>query len=259
MASGALRKLPDPHLVRFANALDEAQRSATAMPQLDPPLTVEDAYAVQKLLLQLRTHRGEQLTGVKLGFTSRAKMKQMGVSDIIWGRVTNRMAVRDGGSIRRGIFIHPRVEPEIAFRLARPLSGIVTREQALAAVEAVAPAIEVIDSRFKAFRFSLSDVIADNCSAAAYVVGKWEPASSLPVNAKVRLFVDGAAVEEGSTADILGDPLSALAEASRLAGGELRARAIVLAGAATAAVAVNSGSTVFADVAGLGTARLHFT
>src|SRR3546814_17162853 len=82
-----------------------------------------------------------------MGFTSRAKMVQMGVSDLIWGRLTSAMLVEDGGSIPLSRYVHPRVEPEVAFLVGRPLAGRVTPVQALGAVDAVAPALDVIDSR----------------------------------------------------------------------------------------------------------------
>src|SRR3546814_16556575 len=94
-----------------------------------------------------------------MGFTSRAKMVQMGVSDLIWGRLTSAMLVEDGGSITLSRYVHPRVEPEVAFLVGRPLAGRVTPVQALAAVDAVAPALEHIASRSEDFRLSLTAVV----------------------------------------------------------------------------------------------------
>ena len=98
-------------------------------------------------------------------------MAQMGVDEVIWGRLTDAMRVPDGGTVDAGGFIHPRVEPEVAFLLDRlPEPGETVGDFA-DAVRAVAPAIELIDSRYADFSFSLPDVIADNTSAAAFVVG----------------------------------------------------------------------------------------
>ena len=108
-----------------------------------------------------------------MGFTSRAKMVQMGVHDMIWGRLTDAMIVEDGGTTSFKTYVHPRIEPEIAFLLKQELVGTITPMQALSAVEAVAPAVELIDSRYQAFKFSLTDVVADNSSSSGFVVGPW--------------------------------------------------------------------------------------
>jgi 2-oxo-3-hexenedioate decarboxylase len=120
-----------------------------------------------------RYSRGEKQVGIKMGFTSRAKMVQMGVHDMIWGRLTDGMIVEDGGVTSYRKYVHPRIEPEVAFLLKRELVGTVTPLQAFSAVEAIAPAVEIIDSRYKAFKFSLTDVVADNSSSSGFVVGPW--------------------------------------------------------------------------------------
>ncbi|MEU7699270.1 2-keto-4-pentenoate hydratase [Streptomyces sp. NPDC015492] len=210
-----------------------------------------EAYAVQEALVARRLARGERITGFKLGFTSRAKMRQMGVSDLIHGRLTDRMETADGGRLDVSRLIHPRVEPEVAFLLGDTLRP---GADPAAAVAAVAPALEVIDSRYDGFRFSLAEVIADNTSAAGYAVGTWTAPRDLG-NLGVLLELDGRLAETGSTAAILGHPLRALAAAARLAG-ELPPGTVILAGAATAAVPLPPGTHVRATVAGLGTVAL---
>ena len=103
-----------------------------------------------------------------MGFTSRAKMVQMGVDDMIWGRLTNSMLVEDGGEIDISNYVHPRVEPEIAYLLKAPLSGPLSTAEAWNAVEAVAPAMEIIDSRYENFKFTVEDVVADNSSSSGF-------------------------------------------------------------------------------------------
>ena len=156
-------------IARFAQILDDAQTGPAECRQLSEiePYTLEDAYAVQKALIARRLERGERRVGMKMGFTSRAKMVQMGINDMIWGRLTDRMVVEEGGTISLGHYVHPRVEPEIAFLLRRKLEGKVTAAEALEAVDAVAPAMEIIDSRYKDFKFSLEDVVADNARPRA--------------------------------------------------------------------------------------------
>ncbi|WP_422751438.1 2-keto-4-pentenoate hydratase [Micromonospora sp. WMMD1219] len=250
-----------PDIAGIAEKLGAAADDATAIPQLaaETGLDVDAAYAVQTALVKRRLDRGERLVGLKMGLTSKAKMAQVGVDEVIWGRLTDVMRVPDGGGVDVGDFIHPRVEPEVAFLLDRlpdpgePV-GSFTR-----AVRAVAPAIELIDSRYANFTFSLPDVIADNTSAAAFVVGPWSPVPDGLDNLGVLLEIDGRVAQVGSTAAILGDPRRALDEGLRLAGRHgvrLRKGWVFLAGAATAAVPLRPGAHVRATVEKLGSASM---
>ncbi len=249
----------------LAHTLDEAQRSATAVEQLSArgQIGLGTAYAVQHAIIASRQGRGERITGVKLGFTSLAKARQMGVDDIIIGTLTDAMRVEDGGRFDRRAGIHPRIEPEIAYLLGVDEEARVFAEHELAtAIVGVAPALEIIDSRYLDFRFSLDDVVADNTSAAGYVIGPWvDPARAGDLgNRGVLLEIDGRLAETGSTAAVLGHPHRALAAARRLAsahGFELRAGMILLAGAATAAVALPQRGYVEASIAGLGRVGVH--
>ena len=159
----------------LAERLDTAAREAQAIPQLalEVELSESQAYEVQAASIARRLARGEQRNGMKMGLTSRAKAIQMGVDDVIWGRLTDAMLVEEGASVSMSKYVHPRVEPEIAFLLSRPLPAGASALEAQGAIAAVAPAIEIIDSRYKDFKFSLGDVIADNTSAAGIVIGAW--------------------------------------------------------------------------------------
>lgn len=247
-------------IAQLAERLDTAAFSATATPQLETPITLDEAYAVQRASVDRRLARGERAVGIKMGFTSRAKMVQMGVSDLIWGRLTDGMLVDDGGSIRLGDYVHPRVEPEVAFLIGRPLSGRVTVPQALAAVDAVAPALEIIDSRYRDFRFSLTDVVADNSSSSGFVVGPWRSAATDLDNLGLVMAFDGRPQAFGSTAAILGHPLRSLVAAARVvaeAGETLQPGDIVLAGGATAASALVAGIHVSLEMERLGRCGFH--
>ncbi len=242
----------------LAETLDDAASTATATPQisLENEITLEDAYHIQRASIARREARGEKIVGVKMGFTSRAKMEQMGVHDMIWGRLTDAMIVEDGGEIDRKNFVHPRVEPEIAFLLKAPLKGKISLAQASAAIEAAAPALEIIDSRYRNFKFSLTDVVADNSSSSGFVVGPWRKPDFDLSNLGMIMSVNGRTQECGSSAAILGNPLRSLAAAARLAGDEvdLGAGSIIMAGGATAAVALQPGDIVSLEVEKLGAA-----
>jgi 2-oxo-3-hexenedioate decarboxylase len=250
-------------IAKVAEIVDEAARTATAIPQLSlsgHDLTLAEAYEVQEQSIARRIARGERLIGVKMGFTSRAKMVQMGLSDVIWGRLTDAMRLEDGGVLDFAKYVHPRVEPEIAFLLKRPLAGAVSHAEAMAAVEAVAPAMEIIDSRYQNFKFNLPDVVADNSSSSSFVLGAWHGPDVDISNLGMIMEFDGRAVQVGSSAAILGHPGRSLMMASRLAtaaGVELTAGSIVMAGGATAAEALKPGIAVRLTVEKLG--RVNFT
>lgn len=259
----------------FAAALDRAQRTATPITNLAPgaPIGLGTAYAAQHALIARRLARGERVTGVKLGFTSRAKAAQMGVDDVIIGTLTDAMRIEDGGTFDVRSAIHPRIEPEVAYLLGVDLDPLddgpagadgspgAKGPDPFAAIAAVAPALEVIDSRYRDFRFSLDDVVADNASAAAYAIGPWRrPDDAGPLgNRAVRLELDGRLAQTGSTSAILGDPARAVAAARRLArrhGFTLPAGSVLLAGAATAAVPLAGHALAEASVTGLGRVSL---
>ena len=226
----------------LAQRLDEA--ALTARPVAQSSIDPKEAYRVQAQLIERRLKRGEKLIGIKMGFTSRAKMAQMGVSDLIWGRLTDAMRAEDGGSVPPARFIHPHIEPEIAFLIGGD-----------GAPAAVAPALEIIDSRYEGFKFALGDVIADNASSAAFVLGSWRAPPADLSNLGMVMSLDGRARQIGSTGAILGDPLRSLAAAARLAG-ELKPGWIVLAGAGTSAEPFTPGSRASVEVEGLGRADI---
>ncbi|MBL8645218.1 MAG: fumarylacetoacetate hydrolase family protein [Rhodospirillaceae bacterium] len=243
-------------IAALAAKLDDAARFAKATPQIaGEPISVGDAYAVQKTSIQKRLARGERIVGMKMGFTSRAKMIQMNVSDLICGRLTDAMMAEDGGAISFKKFVHPRVEPEVAFLLRKPLIGKVTPLQALDAVEAIAPALEIIDSRYENFKFSLTDVIADNSSSSAFVIGPWRKPDIDIANLGMVMSINGRPQAFGSTAAILGHPLRSLVSAARLAAEfdvDMSAGNIVMAGGATAASALSAHIYVSLEVEALG-------
>jgi 2-oxo-3-hexenedioate decarboxylase len=239
----------------IAELVDNAARNATEIPQLSEPITLEEAYAIQKQSLGRRYARGERQVGIKMGFTSRAKMVQMGVHDMIWGRLTDAMIVEDGGSTSVKRYVHPRIEPEIAFLLKRELVGTVTPMQALSAVEAVAPAVEIIDSRYQAFKFSLTDVVADNSSSSGFVIGPYHSPDLDCSNLGIVVSFNGQPVLVGSTAAILGNPLRSLVAAARFAAEAkepLQPGWIVMAGGASHAEALKPGLWVECEVQHLG-------
>jgi len=249
-------------LVKLAEIADTAALTGQGIPQFSARqvLSTEEGYAVQALSMQRRYARGDRRIGMKMGFTSRAKQIQMGLSDLIWGRLTASMLVEEGGAIQLSKYVHPRVEPEIAYLIKDRLAGEVTPIQALNAVAGVAPAMEIIDSRYENFKFDLGDVVADNSSSSGFVLGDWFAPDTDVRNLGLVMQINGRAVSVGSTAAILGNPSRALVAAARMAasaGEALLPGDIVLAGGATAAVALSVGDHVETEFQNLG--RIAFS
>lgn len=249
-------------ITKLAQAIDQAVLDAKPIQQLSAQteFDLDTSYAIQAASLQLRYDRGEKLIGLKMGFTSEAKMKQMGVHDLIWGRLTDAMLIEQGGELPLSKFIHPRAEPEICFRVSKAIEGELTAEECRNYVDGVAAAIEVIDSRYEQFKFSLEDVIADNCSSAALVIGDWQDPTQPLADLSISLEVNGEAVQTGSSDAILGDPWKSMAAATRLAvkyGEHIKAGDVIMAGAATSAIFLEAGQSVAAQVQNLGAAGFN--
>lgn len=225
---------------QIAQVLDQAAREAKPVAQMGEKegFSLAEAYTIQLTSIQRRIERGEKITGFKLGFTSKAKMEQMGVHDLIWGILTDAMKIEDEGEIALNNYIHPRAEPEVAFLVEKAIDKAISLEEIPNYISKMAVAIEVIDSRYENFKFSLEDVVADNCSSIGYCIGEWKDAKSVINNLPIELKFDGKIVQQGNTKAILENPYQSVVELSRLAtkaGLKIDAGYVILAGAATAA------------------------
>jgi 2-keto-4-pentenoate hydratase len=250
-------------LEEIASHLHQAARTQKPIAQISTQqeLTIDQAYEVQELLLQHRYNEGEKLIGLKMGFTSEAKMQQMGVNDLIWGRLTDAMLIENAGKAQRSSYIHPRVEPEICFRISKDIPGELNEHEVINYVDAVCTAIEVIDSRYENFKFSLADVIADNCSSTGFVLGPWQPVPESLNNLPMSLSINQELVASGNSNDIMNNPWRSLAAATRLAtqyGQPITAGMIILAGAATNAEFLQLDQEATATVETLGSVGFRF-
>lgn len=247
----------DPQLAQLALALDAAALHRRSIPQWSgpAPLSLAQAYAVQSHLVAQRCARGDAVVGLKQAFTNRAMMQRLGVAEPVTGLLCRDMQLADGGTLDMATVFKPRVEVEVVFKLAQPLPGDVTPAEALKRIEALAVAIEIVDSRYGDFRFSVNDVVADNASACGFVIGAWMPPSTGVGRRDVALQVDGMVVANGYTDAILDHPLQALCNLAYLAqrdGRPLAAGALVLAGSAIDPFGIAPGQQVQARIDGLG-------
>ncbi|MFE9692401.1 2-keto-4-pentenoate hydratase [Micromonospora sp. NPDC005806] len=221
-------------------------------------LDLDTGYEIQDLNLQARLARGETLVGVKLGLTSKAKQERMGVHVPFVAWLTDAMLLPAGEPVPQSRLIHPRIEPEIVFVMRDRLSGPgVSCATAMAAVDSVWGGAEIIDSRYRNFRFKAGDVAADNASSGVFVAGPVGlPPAGIDLTLEAALVeVNGVIVDSATGAAVQGHPGEALA----LAANELARRGhalepgwIVLTGGMTDAVPALPGSSVAVHFTNLG-------
>jgi 2-keto-4-pentenoate hydratase len=229
-----------------------------------PGLDVDDAYAIQLGQVAAWRKAGAVIKGHKVGLTSAAMRHQLGVDQPDFGHLTGAMFHLDSHPIDTTTFLCPKVEPEIAFILGRPLRGPgVTLAEAGASVEFVSPALEIIDSRIRDWKITLVDTIADNASSGGVVLGGTvAPLSHLDLRLMgAVLRKNGEVVGTGAGGAVLGSPLNALVWLANVLGERgvgLDAGHVVLPGSITAAVPVAPGDVVSATFAGLGSVTARF-
>jgi len=221
-----------------------------------PDFGPASAYAVQASGIEMRLSDGEQIIGGKLGFTSKAMQRAMGVFSPNYGWLTDAMVRSDQISLSE--LIHPKVEPEIAFRLGGDLDDPgAGATDVLAATVAVAPCLEVVDSRFDDFKFGPLDNVADNSSSGQLVVGKWVdvPTDRLDLIGVV-LSVDGVPTMTAAGAAALDHPAEAVAWMARAVAGHQRplmSGDIVISGGLTAPLDLAGGQAVHLEIDRVGT------
>lgn len=241
---------------RLAAQLELAWTSGRPVPPLTRPRHGDErdiAYAVQSAWNTIRLGAGDEVVGRKIGLTSRAMQEQMGVAEPDYGAVWASRVVSSSHGVAEmpvDTFIQPRVEGELAFLIGRRLAGPgVTAAHVLAVTEAVAPAVEVVDSRIQDWRIGLFDTIADNASYGGVALGPWAPALR---SANLRTLgmvvsLNGRPVVEATGSAALGHPARAVAWlANRLSahGVALEAGQMVLSGSLGRAFAVAPGDVL---------------
>lgn len=252
---------------KLAKHCEDAELNAHEITKITddyPEMTYEDAYDIQWTARKAKEARGHKIVGMKMGLTSQAKMKQMGVPNPCYGYLADYFAYGDGAEIKIDELIHPKVEAEIAFILKDDLSGPGCHiGDVLAATDFVMPAVEIIDSRYKDFKFDLKSVIADNSSSSRYVTGgRMRDIKDLDLKTLgVVMEINGEIVQLGAGAAVLGHPATAIAMLANMLserGEKLKAGEYILSGAITAAVSVKKGDNVTVKFQDLGTLSMRF-
>ncbi|WP_046302225.1 2-keto-4-pentenoate hydratase [Mycobacterium sp. UM_Kg27] len=251
----------------LAAELAQAERSRVPISPLtaaQPGIDVVDAYEIQLINIRQRIAEGARVVGHKVGLSSEAMQQMMGVDEPDYGHLLNEMQVFEDSPVKASNYLYPRIEVEVAFILAADLPGAdCTEEDVLAATEAFAPAIELIDSRITDWKIKLCDTIADNASSAGFVLGKQrvKPGDIDIKNIDASLTKNGEVVAQGRSDAVLGNPVTAVAWLARKVesfGVRLKAGDIVLPGTATRAIDVHAGDDCVAEFSGLGSVRLVF-
>jgi 2-keto-4-pentenoate hydratase len=260
MLSSAIR-------AELAAGLADAERSRvpiTPLTAAHPDIDVVDAYEIQLINIRARLDDGARVIGHKVGLSSEAMQKMMGVDEPDYGHLLADMEVFEDVPVDTARFLYPRVEVEVGFILADDLPGAgCTEDDVLAATAAFAPSIELIDTRIRDWKIALCDTIADNASSAGWVLG---PQRVSPKDIDIKtidavLTRNGELVAEGRSDAVLGNPVTAVAWLARKVdsfGVRLKAGDIVLPGSCTRAIDARPGDNFVADFAGLGSVRLSF-
>lgn len=255
-------------IVEAAEALNAAQAECAPIDQLTlrwPGMSVADAYAIQQVNLTRQRRNGRILVGHKIGLTSQPMQTLLGVDEPDFGYILDDMLVPNGSAAAAAAFCAPRVEPEVAFLLGKPLRGPgVGIDDVRSATEAVAVALEIVDSRISDWQLTLPDTVADNASSGAVVLGDWIPYRKDRdlAAARASLRLNGVEIDTGVGAAVLGDPAAAvawLANALAPFGTTILPGQFVMSGSFTAAAFVGPGDVASATVSGLGSVSLRLT
>lgn len=265
--------LSEQTVAEAARRLDEAEKTRTQIRQFSldyPEITIEDAYAIQRAWVTRKLNAGRSIRGHKIGLTSKAMQYSSNINEPDYGALLDDMFFSDGSTLPTERFIVPRLEVELAFILAKRLSGPgCTIFDVLNGADYVTPAIEIIDARIqqvdpqtKATR-KVMDTISDNAANAGLVMGG-RPFK--PLDADIRwisalCYRNGVIEESGVAAAVLNHPANGVAWlANKLAayGVALEAGEVVLSGSFTRPVYARTGDTFHVDYGAYGSISCQF-
>lgn len=255
------------NIKQYAVQLAEAEFSGTGVLPItsdNAGLTIEEAYQIQLENIKRKVESGQKIVGKKIGLTSLAMQRLLGVDEPDYGHLLDSMVVENGGAVSIEKVLQPKVEAEIAFVLKKELKGPnVTALDVIQATDYVVPALEIVDSRIKDWKIKLPDTIADNASSGFYVLGG-KPARLSEIDLELIGMVltkNGEVANTGVGAAALGNPINCVAWlANRLADFDisLKKGEVILSGALSAAVEAQAGDSFTARFAHIGQVSVHF-
>nr|WP_310181202.1 MULTISPECIES: fumarylacetoacetate hydrolase family protein [Rhodococcus] len=254
-------------ITEAATRLANASRTGTPCLPVRDLIGREDvasAYRIQSRNIEASIKSGRTVVGRKIGLTSAAVQKQLGVDQPDFGVLLDDFDVsRSAGAVDVTRLMQPRIEAEIAFSLSADILEPISVEQAASFVDRVFASFEIVDSRIAGWDISLADTVADNASSGLFVLGDSISCKDSPDLARVTMIMtaDGEQVSAGRGSDCLGSPWEALvwlANTSLSFGSPLRAGEVVLSGALGPMVTVAPGSTYAASLSGIGDVTATF-
>lgn len=257
----------DANIEVAAERLREAAKNGVTCEPVRNLIGIDDlekAYAVQEINTALRIAQGARIIGSKIGLTSKAVQKQLGVDQPDFGVLWNDTEILNGGEISMKELMQPKAEAEIAFVLGKDLDkDVITSVDILSAIEYALPSIEVVGSRIANWDIKITDTIADNASASHWVVGhrpvKLENFDL--INCKMKMENNGELVSEGVGKACLGSPINAmlwLAQKMKTIGKPMKAGDLILSGAIGPMVAAKAGDHFTVTIEGLGEVSVAF-
>ncbi|WP_066250355.1 fumarylacetoacetate hydrolase family protein [Neobacillus drentensis] len=252
---------------RYAAKLGEAEVSRVGIDPItltDPDITVDEAYHIQLENIKKKLNEGKKIVGKKIGLTSVAVQKMLGVNEPDYGHLLDDMVIENGSTISCKTMLQPKVEGEIAFILKKDLKGPnVTVLDVIQATDYVVPALEIVDSRIQDWKIKLQDTVADNASSGLFVLGG-KPTKISDINLELigmALYQNGEIANTGVGAAALGNPAACVAWlANRLADYDisLKKGEVILSGALSGMVVAKPGDTFAARFAHLGQVSVNF-
>ncbi|MBS3737616.1 2-keto-4-pentenoate hydratase [Mesohalobacter halotolerans] len=215
---------------------------------------IEAAYEIQQLVTQKKIAKGAQLVGKKIGLTSFAVQKQLGVDEPDFGILTDDMQIKNHSKISFSQLMQPKAEAEWAFVLKENLDAdMITLNDVKNAIDYAVVAIEVVGSRIKNWDIKITDTIADNASASHFVLGskKIDLSKIDLVNCKMQMFKNDSLVSEGNGQACMGNPLNAvqwLAKTMQKNNQPLKVGEIILSGALGPMIEIKKGDNLSAQI-----------
>lgn len=248
-------------------ALIQAEKTKTTIEPFTSRenITTSEAYRIQLGVIDYKIQHGAKVVGKKIGLTSKAMQEMLGVDMPDYGHLLDNMIYQEDEAISLSEFIQPRVEFEIGFILKEKLQGPgVTEEDVIWATDYVVPAIEMIDSRIRDWKFKFEDTVADNGSSAGAIIGKDRKTLreiNLP-EVKMTVYKNDALLDTAYGSAVMGNPIKAVAWLANEVGAydiALNQGEIILAGALAKAVPMEAGDHFWAEFENLGTVSATFT
>jgi len=254
-------------IARHGDALFSAWREQRVLPPLrevEPAITITDAYAIQQRFVGLRLRAGETIVGKKIGVTSKPVQDFLGVFEPDFGQLTSGMVCSQSNGVNLDRLIQPKAEAELAFVLKDDLIGPgITSTDVIRATAYVAPCFEIVDSRIRDWNIKIQDTVADNASCGVFVLGdaKADPRQVDLALAGMALYKNGELHSTSAGAAVQGSPVNAVAWLANTLGRlglPFKAGEVILSGSQSSLVEVADGDELRCVIGGVGSCQVRF-